>query len=223
MGKKLDRFSENLTFSNLLQPSNTPSQDKIFELKGKWSQSYFGNCNPIHLELGCGKGEYTLYFATINPEVNHIGVDIKGSRLWSGAKTAIQKRLNNVAFLRTHIQFIDSIFGPEEVSQIWITFPDPQKKFRRTKKRLTSPSFLDKYRNILKSNNRVHLKTDDDFLFGYTLGIIENYNAKIIQVVQDVYKTVQAPKPATEVQTFYEQKFLEEGRFVKYVCFELLK
>ncbi len=215
---KLKRFRENETFENVIQPSR---EDIIqgFSLKGKWS-NYFNNKNPIILELGCGKGEYALALAKRNPTINFIGIDIKGARFWRGAKTAIEENLNNVAFLRTQIELIDLCFTKNEVSEIWITFPDPQIKFKRTKHRLTNPDFLKKYQHILVPEGVVHLKSDSEFLFGYTLGLLQQNNHEIIYAHHNIYNNAYAPEEATLVKTFYENQFLEQGKPITYIKFK---
>lgn len=223
MGKnKLKRFAENKTFNNVFQPN----RDEIisgFELKGNWNKTVFKNNHPIVLELGCGKGEYTIALAQKYSDKNFIGIDIKGARFWRGAKTAIENQINNAAFLRTQIELIDHAFAENEISEIWITFPDPQIKFRRTKHRLTHPDFLDKYRKILNKNGLVHLKTDSEFLYGYTHGILQLLGHKILISSHDVYHpdNLSLPEEIKSVQTFYEQKFLEENKKITYIRFRM--
>ena len=159
---KLKRFEENKTFANVIQPSREVLLTNTFAYKGKWNELYFKNNNPIVLELGCGKGEYSVGLAKRHPEKNFIGIDIKGARFWRGAKTAIDQQIANVAFLRTQIELIEQCFAPEEVSEIWITFPDPQIKYKRTKHRLTNADFLARYQHILKPEGYIHLKTDSE-------------------------------------------------------------
>ena len=170
---KLRRFKENDTFSNVIQPTRETLLNNDFKFKGRWREMYFKNEHPIVLELGCGKGEYTLALAERSPKINFIGIDIKGARFWRGAKTALETGLSNVAFLRMQIELIASAFKKHEVDQIWITFPDPQIKYKRTKHRLTNQSFLDLYKDILKPEGLVHLKTDSEFMHGYTLGLLQ--------------------------------------------------
>jgi len=215
---KLKRFRENESFQNVIQPTRQEVLEN-FPLKGKWT-AFFGNKNPIILELGCGKGEYTLALARKNPHINYIGVDIKGARFWRGAKTALEENISNVAFLRTQIELIDLCFAENEVSEIWITFPDPQIKYKRTKHRMTNPDFLKKYQKILKENGLVHLKTDSEFMHGYTLGILQGLGYPIIYSNHDVYKNLGAPAIVTEVQTFYEKMFLEEKKAITYLQFQ---
>ncbi|MCY3998713.1 MAG: tRNA (guanosine(46)-N7)-methyltransferase TrmB [Flavobacteriaceae bacterium] len=225
MGKKNKKrkIQENLSFENLLQDPFPWDRSEAYYLKGQWNKQYFKNSYPIWLELGCGKGEYTLYNAIEFPKINHIGIDIKGTRIWRGAKTANQQQIDNVAFLRCPIQYIEHYFDENEVNQLWIIFPDPQDKYRQTKHRLTNKRFLDRYLKILKPNNRIYLKTDSNFLFGYTLGVLENYRCKIHQVINDVHQSQQSPAFAKDVVTFYERIFINENKSIKFLCFELLK
>lgn len=223
MGKnKLKRFSENKTFDNVFQPTRAEMVSG-FDLKGIWNKEVFQNENPIVLELGCGKGEYTVALAEKFPDKNFIGIDIKGARFWRGAKTAVESGMNNVAFLRTQIELIDFAFGENEVSEIWITFPDPQIKFRRTKHRLTHPEFLQKYKKVLHENGLVHLKTDSEFLYGYTHGIIQLEGHEVLITNHHIYNpdNHEIPEEVTSVQTFYEQKFLKENKNITYIRFSL--
>ncbi len=216
---KLKRFRENETFPNVIQPTR---EEVIhhFSYKGKW-HSFFKNKNPIILELGCGKGEYTLALAKQNPHKNYIGIDIKGARFWRGAKTAIENKMSNVAFVRTQIELIDFIFGENEVDEIWITFPDPQIKYKRTKHRMTNTSFLKKYYSVLKKQGLMHLKTDSEFMHGYTLGVLHGENHEVIYANHDVYKNGGAPEEVTNVQTFYESQYLEKEKAITYIQFRL--
>lgn len=215
---KLKRFRENETFKNVIQPTRQEVFDG-FHLKGEW-HTFFNNNNPIILELGCGKGEYTLALAQRNPNINYIGVDIKGARFWRGAKTALEKNTTNVAFLRTQIELIDLCFAAREVSEIWISFPDPQIKYKRTKHRMTNPEFLTKYQNILVKEGKMHLKTDSEFMHGYTLGLLRGLGHKIVYANHDIYKNEGAPTIVTEVQTFYEKQFLEKDKPITYIQFQ---
>ncbi|MCF6212939.1 MAG: tRNA (guanosine(46)-N7)-methyltransferase TrmB [Flavobacteriaceae bacterium] len=215
---KLKRFRENETFSNVIQPSRK-SVTEGFDFLGRW-HTFFGNNNPITLELGCGKGEYSIALAKRYPNRNFIGVDIKGARFWRGAKTALEEKIPNVAFLRTQIELIDLCFSENEVGEIWITFPDPQIKFKRTKHRLTNPNFLMKYHKILEEKGVIHLKTDSEFLFGYTLGLIENQQHELLYAHNDIYKNFQAPTEATLIQTFYEKQFLDLKKPITYLKFK---
>ena len=217
---KLKRFRENETFPNVVQPSRDEVLAGEFSYRGRWCD-FFGNDHPIVLELGCGKGEYTLALARKNPEINYIGVDIKGARIWRGAKTAMESGMGNAAFLRTQIELLDRVFGPGEVSGIWITFPDPQIKYKRTKHRMTNLEFLDKYRAILAPNGKVHLKTDSEFMHGYTLGILHASQIPVTYANHDIYHNSGAPEDALEIQTFYEKQFLEQGKPITYLTFSL--
>ena len=216
---KLKRFRDNDSFENVIQPSRQEILDG-FELKGTWN-TVFSNSNPIVLELGCGKGEYTLALAERYPEKNFIGIDIKGARLWRGAKTALETKLTNVCFLRTHIELIDLIFDSGEVREIWITFPDPQIKYKRTKHRLINRQFLDRYKKILGGKGLVHLKTDSEFLHGYTLGLLHGLGKEIVYSNNDVYRQSGSPSVVTEVQTFYESQYLEVDKPITYVSFKI--
>jgi tRNA (guanine-N7-)-methyltransferase len=218
---KLKRFQENVLFSNVFQPERETLEKDQFLLKGQWRASYFKNNNPIVLELGCGKGEYSVHLASAEPKKNFIGIDIKGARFWRGAKSALEENRQNVCFVRAQIELIETIFGPQEVDEIWITFPDPQIKFKRTKHRLTQPAFLSRYKHIIKPKGYIHLKTDSEFLYGYTLGLIESGWGKLDYAHHDIYHNVHAPEEATAVQTFYEKKFLDENKPITYIKFQL--
>lgn len=223
MGKnKLQRFEENKSFKHLIQPTRQEMLDG-FALKGKWNEQFFKNSNPIVLELGCGKGEYTLGLSQRYPEKNFIGVDLKGARLWRGAKTVELKNLQNIGFLRTQIELIDHAFDENEISEIWITFPDPQIKFKRKKHRLTHPDFLAKYQKILQPEGFIHLKTDSEFLHGYTLGIIEAKSFKTLISNHDIYNasTHDLPEYLHSIQTHYEKLFLKENKRITYIKFQL--
>lgn len=223
MGKnKLKRFSENKTFENVFQPTRE-EMTTGFDLKGKWNEKVFQNNHPIVLELGCGKGEYTVALAEKYPDKNFIGIDIKGARFWRGAKTAVESGMRNAAFLRTQIELIDYGFGENEISEIWITFPDPQIKFKRTKHRLTHPEFLRKYHKVLHEKGIVHLKTDSEFLHGYTHGVLQIEGHDVLLSNHHVYHpdNHEIPDEVTSVQTFYEQKFLEENKNITYIRFSL--
>ncbi len=233
MGKdKLRKFKENETFSCLVQPSTEEVLGVDHPLKGHWGEVMFGNTNPIVVELGCGKGEYTVDLALRNPSCNYIGVDIKGARLWKGAKYAHEHNLSNVAFLRTRIEFIESLFAENEVSEIWITFADPQ--IKREKKRLTSPLFLSRYRKFLKSGGIVHLKTDSRLLHEYTKTLAVQNDLKILACGTDIYgedrNQLYASRLASvcgrdavdalfQVQTFYESQYLAQGIPITYMSF----
>lgn len=216
---KLKRFRENETFSNVIQPERQEVL-KGFYLQGKW-HTFFKNKNPIILELGCGKGEYTIALAKKNKHINYIGIDIKGARLWRGAKTALQENLTNVAFLRTQIELIDLIFSENEISEIWITFPDPQTKYTRTKHRLTNNVFLKKYHKILNEKGIIHLKTDSEFMHGYTLGLLHGEAHNVLYSHHNIYKNNHSPKEVIETQTFYEQQYLKQNKPITYIKFKL--
>ena len=215
---KLKRFKENVSFANVIQPTREELLAEDFSHKGSW-ETYFGNTNPIVLELGCGKGEYTVGLARKNPNVNFIGIDIKGARFWRGAKTAIEENLQNVAFIRTQIELLEYVFAEDEVTEIWITFPDPQYKFKRTHHRLTNPTFLRRYQQVLKPQGVVHLKTDSAFLHGYTLGVLDGWGITPEMAHHDVYQYVHAPEDVIAIQTFYEQQYKEQEIPITYLKF----
>lgn len=221
MGKnKHKRFAENLTFRCMVQPDF----DDIFKaehpLKRHWGRDFFGNDHPIVLELGCGRGEYTVALAERHPELNFIGVDIKGARMWRGAKTATDGGLSNVAFLRTRIEFIGSFFGPGEVSQLWITFPDPQLKKQRADKRLTAPMFLARYSAFLSPGGVVHLKTDSLHLHEYTRALLACNEIEPMVCNGDIYGSGYADEKLS-IKTTYEAKFLAVGLPITYICWSL--
>ena len=221
---KLKRFKENLTFKNVIQPSREILVDNNFEYKGKWGDLFFKNNNPIIIELGCGKGEYSTELAKLNPEKNFIGIDIKGARFWRGAKTAVDEGLNNIAFVRSQIELIDKIFSMGEVSEIWITFPDPQIKFKREKHRLINLKFINLYKNILVPNGIINLKTDSEFLHGYMLGLIKSTNfLELIYSNHNIYNNSGAPDDVLSIQTFYELKFLKQKKPITFINFKVLK
>lgn len=222
MGKnKLARFEENRILPNVIQPTRADALDN-FHLKGKWRTEIFKNENPIVVELGCGKGEYSVGLAKAFPEKNFIGIDIKGARFWFGAKEATESNMNNVAFLRTQIELLDCFFEENEVDEIWITFPDPQIKYRRTKHRMTHPDFLERYRKVLKPEGIVHLKTDSEFLHGYTLGILQGSGHEILTAHHDIYGAPEY-EPNTEhlreIKTYYEELFSSKGKTITYIKF----
>jgi tRNA (guanine-N7-)-methyltransferase len=218
---KLKRFRENETFDNVVQPLRDEVISGNFSLKGKWASTFFKNTKPIVLELGCGKGEYSVGLAERYPEKNFIGIDIKGARFWRGAKTALENNLQNVGFLRTQIELIESCFAKDEVSEIWITFPDPQIKYKRTKHRLTNSEFLERYKNILKKDGIIHLKTDSEFLHGYTLGLLHGLGHEVLYANHHVYKNEGAPEVVTAIQTFYETQYLSLNKPITYIQFKL--
>ncbi len=216
---KLKRFNENETFANVIQPTREEVTGN-FPYKGKW-HAFFKNDNPIVLELGCGKGEYTIALAEQNPHINYIGIDIKGARFWRGAKTALEDNLPNVAFIRTQIELVDFCFAENEVSEIWITFPDPQIKYKRTKHRLTNEEFLKKYHHILNEEGIVHLKTDSEFMHGYTLGLLHGQEQEVLYAHHDIYNNPHAPAVVLNTQTFYEKQYLETNKAITYIKFRL--
>lgn len=214
---KLERFAENLTFKNLFQVSFEQLEREGFEYRGRWSE-WFGNDNPITLELGCGKGDYCIALAKLHPERNYIGFDIKGARLWRGAKTATEEKMENVAFVRTRIELINRFFDKDEVSEIWITFPDPQPK--KPLKRLTSERFLSYYKQFLKEGSPIHLKTDSQELHAYTMEeVIAPAGYEVEYHTTDLYADTTYEGEAKLTQTFYEKMFLKEGKPITYVKF----
>lgn len=218
---KLKRFKENETFGNVFQPTREEVVSGSFPLKGKWSAEFFKNDHPIVVELGCGKGEYSVGLAEKYPNKNFIGIDIKGARFWRGAKTAVDEGMHNVAFVRTQIELIEGIFADGEIDEIWITFPDPQIKYKRTKHRMTNPDFLQLYKKILKPGGTVNLKTDSEFMHGYTLGLLEGLGHEIQYANHNVYKNEGAPKEVTGIQTFYEKQYLEINKAITYIRFKI--
>lgn len=218
---KLKRFQENETFKNVIQPSRDELLEGRFLLKGSWRKDFFKNENPLVLELGCGKGEYSIALAKEFPQKNFLGIDIKGARFWRGAKTAIEENIGNVGFIRSQIELVDQLFEENEVDEIWITFPDPQIKYKRTKHRMTNPEFLQKYKKILKPEGTIHLKTDSEFMHGYTLGLLHGQGHEILQANHDVYKNIYSPKEVVGIQTFYEKQYLEQGKPITYIQFRI--
>lgn len=218
---KLEKFRQNSTFKCLLQPTMDEVFRTDYRLKGRWHQEVFENDNPITLELGCGKGEYTVALSHLYPNRNFIGIDIKGSRLWTGAKKVEESGLKNVRFLRTNIDFIEWIFAPGEIDSIWVTFADPQLKSPR--KRLTGVLFLQRYRKFLKDGGLVHLKTDSRFLHEYTAALVSQNGLDIVCRSTDIYNQQNPgfPPELTIVQTFYEQFFLKMGLPITYLGFHL--
>lgn len=219
---KLARWNELASFDNVIQPVIGEIAGKDHPVKGKWNNNIFRNNNPIVLELGCGKGEYTVGLATRFPEKNFIGVDIKGARMWRGAKTANEQKLGNTAFLRTRIEFINSFFVEDEVDEIWITFPDPHVGGRNSNKRLTSPFYLNSYRPILKNNGIVHLKTDNTELYNFTCKLATLNELEVLYSTSDLYSE-NLPDDILSIRTHYEQLFLKEGLNIKYISFRLPK
>lgn len=221
MGKnKFKRFQENLTFKCLVQPEFDDIFHKDHTLKGRWRDQFFENQNPITLELGCGRGEYTVELAQESQTKNFIGVDIKGARMWRGAKTVTDNGMNNAGFLRTRIEFIDSFFASQEVNEIWITFPDPQLKKGRAKKRLTSAGFLNMYKKFLAYDGVIRLKTDSLHLHEYTLAVLKENGIEPIECNGDIYGSGFADAQLS-IKTTYEARYLKEGLPITYVAFQL--
>ena len=216
--KKLKRFEENKTFPHLFQPTPEEMYEKDFHLKGNWNKDYFKNDNPIILEVGCGKGEYTNGLAIRNPGKNYIGIDIKGPRLWKGSKVVQEEGIKNVCFVRNKVEFLGSFFREKEISEIWITFPDPQ--IRKMKKRLTSARFLKIYSGLLKSDGIIHLKTDSCLMHKFTKKIIILNKLELLYSTEDVYCT-DLKNEVTEIKTYYEQKFLDKSQKISYLKFKI--
>ena len=208
------------TFNHVVQPSFYEIFKKNYKLKGKWGKDFFKNENPLILELGCGKGEYTIGLANQNPHMNFIGIDIKGSRMWRGAKTALDEEIKNVGFIRTRIGLINSFFGEEEVSEIWVTFPDPQQK--KYYKRLTSTRFLGYYQEFIKQDGFINLKTDNADLYAYTKKVVEINKLELIIDTDNLYNS-EIVNDILSIKTFYEQQFLSQGKPIHYLRFKLNK
>jgi len=207
-------------FDHVIEPSFEEVFRKDHGLKGRWHSEWFGNSNPIVLELGCGKGEYTVSMASRWPEKNFIGIDIKGARMWRGARESHLMKLPNAAFLRTRIEFTGSFFAPGEIDEIWLTFPDPQPKRKREKKRLSGPAFLNLYRQYLRDGGLIHLKTDNRELFDYTLSVTEINGLETVTAVTDLYRD-KPGDPLLSIRTHYEEIFLKEGNPITYLSFML--
>jgi tRNA (guanine-N7-)-methyltransferase len=224
---KLRRFSEINAFQNVIQPELEEVLNANYLLKGRWKQDFFKNQQPLILELGCGKGEYTVGLAMRFPNKNFLGLDIKGARMWRGAKTALETNLTNAAFLRTRIEFISSFFAAGEVDEIWITFPDPQLKERRERKRLTHPLFLKRYAGFLAKGGIIHLKTDSRELYDFTMETIEKEGCTLLENTTDLYdpattfKEEEIREVLLTIRTFYEQQFLDKGKPICYIKFGL--
>lgn len=219
---KLAKFADMERYENVFQYPYSVIDNVPFEMKGRWREQYFKNDNPIVLELGCGRGEYTVWLARMFPNVNFIGVDIKGARMWTGATEAINEGLGNVAFLRTNIEIIDRFFAEDEVQEIWLTFSDPQMKNPR--KRLSSTFFMQRYRRFLTDGGTIHLKTDSNFLFTYTTYMVERNRLPVLFRTEDLYNT-DGLDPQTStilgIQTYYESQWIERGLNIKYMKFSL--
>ncbi len=223
MGKNKHRkFADNETFANMVQAPRADLLENGLPLKGKWHKEFFKNNKPIVLELGCGKGEYTVGLGERFPDKNFIGIDIKGARMWRGARTATDNKMDNIGFLRTHIELIHNCFAKGEVSEVWITFPDPQIKYRRRKKRLTAPDMLEMYRKVLTDDAIIHLKTDSQFLHGYTLGIVEGYGHKVLDSSYDIDRQ-KSDNELLKIRTNYESIFRDKGMTITYIKFQLCK
>lgn len=232
---KLKKFAEMETFSNVFQCAigqlnaegkfESCEDTSVQDMRGHWHNTYFHNTNPIVLELGCGRGEYTVGLAALYPNKNFIGVDIKGARLWAGAKQAIEQKLTNVAFLRTNIEMLSRFFAPNEIAEIWITFPDPQMK--KATKRLTSSFFMQRYQEVLIPDGLIHLKTDSPFLSTYTREMIRINQYPLIADTADLYAPTNANQPlmheAQALQTHYEQQWLDRGLKINYITWQLTK
>jgi len=215
---KLYKWAEMMEFGNVVQPSFEEVFRKDYHLKGLWKEHFFKNNKPITLELGCGKGEYTIAMAKLFPDKNFLGIDIKGARIWKGAKEAHNNNISNAGFLRTRIELIESFFAPDEINEIWITFPDPQIKKRRNKKRLTGARFLNYYRKFLSPDGLVHLKTDSSELYEYTSELLK-YNNIIPEIsTNDLYSST-LPSHLLEIKTHYEKLFLNQGKKITYIRF----
>jgi tRNA (guanine-N7-)-methyltransferase len=219
MGKnKLQKFKDMSNWPHVFEYMQYDESGNDNPIKGKWSEQVFGNENPIVLELGCGKGEYTVSLAELYPEKNFIGVDIKGARMWTGAKESAEKGLKNAVFLRTHIEFLTRFFAADEISEIWLTFPDPQMK--KVRKRLTSTRFMSDYQCFLKKEGQIHLKTDSLFMYRYTCEMIKKNNLKTIMETDDLYHCGWADK-ILSIQTFYEKQWLKRNLNIKYIQFAI--
>ncbi len=220
--RKLQRFAENATFNHFFQPG-WEELSSGFSLQGKWNIDFFGNNNPVIIEMGCGKGEYTVDLSVKYPDRNFIGIDKKGARMWRGAKTSDEEKRSNVAFVRIRAENIGRVFAAAEVDEIWITFPEPQPNSPRHSKRFTSPEFIERYKQLLKPGGIIHLKTDSELFYNYTLEVIKEYGHELLYSTADLYANTEAPevKDVVDVQTFYEKIWLEQGLTIKYLRFRL--
>lgn len=220
--RKAKKFAEVNSFNNCFFLSFEESRAEGLPLKGNWNKNYFKNNNPIVLELGCGKGEYTVGLAQRYPDINFIGVDIKGNRIWTGARTATDNKMNNVAFIRTRIDFIDTCFSSNEVNEIWITFPDPQPQKSRIRNRLTNMIFINRYKKILENNGIVNLKTDSEPFYDFTREIIAENKLEELDATNDLYSnTAKRDESLTSIKTYYEKKFSDKGFKICYLKFRI--
>ena len=220
--RKLKKFAEVSSFDNCFFLSFEAARDAGLPMKGKWHKEYFKNINPIVLELGCGKGEYTVGLARRFPDKNFIGVDIKGNRIWTGAKTAIEEKMNNVAFIRTRIDFIDTCFAENEVDEIWITFPDPQPQKTRVRNRLTNMMFITRYQKILKEGGVLNLKTDNEPFYEYSKEVVAENKFEVLDSTNDLYGDVtKRDEVLTSIKTYYEKKFSDLGFKICYLKFRV--
>jgi len=219
MGKnKLQKFADMASYPHVFEYPDCVAENVPFEMKGKWNKEFFKNDHPIVLELGCGRGEYTVGLGKMFPDKNFIAVDIKGARMWSGATESLEAGMKNVAFLRTNIEIIDRFFAENEISEIWLTFSDPQMK--KATKRLTSTFFMERYRHFLKHNGIIHVKTDSNFMFTYTQYMIEENKLPVEFITEDLYHSALVDN-ILGIQTYYEQQWLERGLSIKYIKFLL--
>ncbi|MDZ7715763.1 MAG: tRNA (guanosine(46)-N7)-methyltransferase TrmB [Balneolaceae bacterium] len=216
---KLQRFEEIGEFENVLELTDFQSEQNK-KPKGEWREKVFKNPHPITVELACGKGEYTLELARRNPDQNFIGIDIKGARIWKGAKRALEQKLENVRFLRIYIDHLHEYFAPEEIDEFWITFPDPYPRDSNSSKRLSSPKFLSIYQKVLAKDGIINFKTDSDSLFTFTKEVVSKTECIILDIVEDVYAE-RPDDPMLTIQTFYEKKHLEAGKTIHFIKFKL--
>lgn len=221
---KLSKFADMASYPHVFEAPFSALGDETFKLKGRWHEDFFGNGNPIVLELGCGRGEYTVGLGRMFPEKNFIGVDIKGARMWTGATDSLREGMKNVAFLRTNIEFIERFFAQDEVAEIWLTFSDPQ--MRKATKRLTSTFFLNRYRRILTDGGLIHLKTDSNFLFTYTRLLLAHNGLPPVVMTADLYHDLaasadEATRSILGIRTYYEEQWLSRGLDIKYLKFRL--